>query len=135
MNVDSLGLKHHSNDHTLINKLVLLFKALSDHTRLMIIRILASNMKDKISVTDLSEIFSISQPAVSQHLKILSNIGLLDRKKEGNSVYYYVNINELNEFKINIDEMFKFIFKKCQYFPNCVMIKSKDKKEVKKKDE
>jgi ArsR family transcriptional regulator len=35
------------------------------------------------NVTDLSETLGISQPRISRHLKLTSNVGLLDRRKDG----------------------------------------------------
>jgi ArsR family transcriptional regulator, arsenate/arsenite/antimonite-responsive transcriptional repressor len=37
---------------------------------------------------DFAEIFSISQPAVSQHLKVLRNAGLVQTRREGTQIYY-----------------------------------------------
>ena len=37
---------------------------------------------------DFAEIFSVSQPAVSQHLKVLREAGLVRTRNEGTHVYY-----------------------------------------------
>ena len=37
---------------------------------------------------DFAEIFSISQPAVSQHLKVLLEAGLVRTRREGTKIYY-----------------------------------------------
>ena len=37
---------------------------------------------------DFAEIFSISQPAVSQHLKVLWQAGLVQTRREGTKIYY-----------------------------------------------
>jgi ArsR family transcriptional regulator len=37
---------------------------------------------------DFAEIFSISQPAVSQHLKVLREAGLVQTRREGTQIYY-----------------------------------------------
>ena len=37
---------------------------------------------------DFAEIFSISQPAVSQHLKVLREAGLVRTRREGTQIYY-----------------------------------------------
>lgn len=52
------------------------FSALADPTRREILRRLAEG---EASVAELSEPFSISQPAVSRHLKVLETAGLVER--------------------------------------------------------
>jgi ArsR family transcriptional regulator len=37
---------------------------------------------------DFAEIFSISQPAVSQHLKVLWQAGLVQTRRDGTKIYY-----------------------------------------------
>jgi DNA-binding transcriptional ArsR family regulator len=54
------------------------FFALSDPTRREILLLLA---KGEASVNELTERFSISQPAVSRHLKVLENAGLIRRSR------------------------------------------------------
>ena len=56
------------------------FMALADSTRRTILTRLAET---DCTVSELAEPFSISLPAVSKHLKILENAGLLQRSKEG----------------------------------------------------
>src|SRR5947207_15411646 len=56
------------------------FIALADPTRRAI---LARLMSGEASVNELAEPFSISQPAVSKHLKILERAGLVTRSADG----------------------------------------------------
>ena len=60
------------------------FQALADPTRL---RILALLRIMELSVGELAQILGQSQPRVSRHLKILSDAGVLDRRKEGSWVF------------------------------------------------
>jgi DNA-binding transcriptional ArsR family regulator len=55
------------------------FMALADPTRRAI---LARLMSGEASVNELAEPFSISQPAVSKHLKILERAGLVTRSRD-----------------------------------------------------
>ena len=55
------------------------FAALADPTRRAILARLAEG---EASVTELAEPFEISQPAVSKHLKVLENAGLISRGRE-----------------------------------------------------
>jgi 2-polyprenyl-3-methyl-5-hydroxy-6-metoxy-1,4-benzoquinol methylase len=60
-------------------------KAASDPLRTSIIRALA---KDSFGVQELAKIFSMPQPGMSHHLKILSTSGLLTSHRQGNSIFY-----------------------------------------------
>lgn len=56
------------------------FFALSDPTRrLMLARLARGDM----TVTELSEPFDVSAPAISKHLRVLERAGLLTREREG----------------------------------------------------
>jgi DNA-binding transcriptional ArsR family regulator len=65
-----------------------LFSALSDKTRLTIVETLLSN--NELSAGDLSETFDISAPAISRHLKILRQAGVLSQRRDGTHRYYKV---------------------------------------------
>ena len=56
-----------------------LFAALADPTRRAIVARLA---RGDASVVELTEPFSISQPAISRHLKVLEAAGLISRHRE-----------------------------------------------------
>jgi len=56
------------------------FSALADPTRRAI---LARLMDGEASVLELAEPFAMSQPAVSKHLKVLEQAGLISRGREG----------------------------------------------------
>ncbi len=56
------------------------FAALSDPTRRAI---LARLSQGEASVAELAEPFEMSQPAISQHLKVLEDAGLVARRVEG----------------------------------------------------
>jgi ArsR family transcriptional regulator len=43
----------------------------------------------------LTEAFDLSQPTISHHLKVLHQIGLLDRSKRGVWVYYKIRSDAL----------------------------------------
>ncbi len=66
------------------SKLSRTFLALADPTRRAIILRLTQG---ECTVSQLAEPFEISLPAVSKHLKILENAGLLSRRKEGRTLH------------------------------------------------
>jgi ArsR family transcriptional regulator len=57
-----------------------IFKALGEPTRLKIVKLLADR---ELCVCDLEEVMQISQPRISQHLKVLKHAGLINERKEG----------------------------------------------------
>ena len=56
------------------------FSALADSTRRAILARLAQG---EATVTELAEPFEMTQPAISQHLKVLEEAGLITRRVEG----------------------------------------------------
>jgi len=62
-----------------------IFNALSNSSRLEIVRLLSER---QFCVNALVVRMNISQAAVSQHLKILENAGLVRKKKEGYWIHY-----------------------------------------------
>lgn len=62
------------------DRLSLTFAALADPTRRAILSRLASG---EATVSELAEPFSISQPAVSRHLRVLEEAGLIARGRDG----------------------------------------------------
>ncbi|GAB2466410.1 hypothetical protein GCM10011375_32900 [Hymenobacter qilianensis] len=71
------------------NSLVKLAKALSDPTRLRILQEIAKGTNK--GCADLFEFVPISQPSMSQHLKILVESGLVDSHKEGRNKHLAIN--------------------------------------------
>ena len=65
-----------------------LLKALADPVRLRLMSLVASHPGGEACVCDLAGAFDLSQPTISQHLKVLHESGLLDRQKRGVWVYY-----------------------------------------------
>ena len=61
-----------------------IFRALADATRLRIFSLLRSM---ELSVGELAQVLGQSQPRVSRHVKILSDAGLAERRKEGSWVF------------------------------------------------
>ncbi len=94
-------------------------KALGDQKRIKIIKLLASNMKDTLCVSDVAVKLGITQPAASQHIKILKNIGLLEENRIGFRVYYRINKTLFFELKKEIDSLFLKAFEKCPYDLRC----------------
>ena len=65
-----------------------LLKAIADPVRLRLLSLVAAHDGGEACVCDLSDAFALSQPTISHHLKVLHQVGLLDRDKRGVWVYY-----------------------------------------------
>src|ERR1700712_795031 len=72
-----------------------LLKALADPVRLRLLSLVASYADREACVCDLNDAFDLSQPTISHHLKVLHDVGLLDRSKRGVWVYYRVRAEAL----------------------------------------
>ncbi|HEX6035833.1 MAG TPA: metalloregulator ArsR/SmtB family transcription factor [Anaerolineales bacterium] len=70
------------------------FQAIADPNRRAIIGLLANQ---KLTVNAVAEHFSISRPAVSRHIKILKECGLVIVRQEGRERYCEVRLDKLNE--------------------------------------
>lgn len=63
------------------------FHALADPSRRAIFESLTHG---EVAVRDLTSRFDISQPAISQHLALLKDAGLVNGRREGRNVFYRV---------------------------------------------
>src|SRR6202140_1565764 len=72
-----------------------LLKALADPTRLRILSLL-SRHEGEVCVFEIVESFTLEQPTISHHLRILRDAGLVDCRKKGLWAYYYVRRDALN---------------------------------------
>jgi ArsR family transcriptional regulator len=64
---------------------VKVMRALSDPNRIRIVKLL---QEKELCVCELTELFSLSQPTVSKHLRILEEADLVTFRKQGNWVVY-----------------------------------------------
>src|SRR5689334_12544917 len=69
------------------------FFAISDKTRRALLRRLADGGEQP--VTELVRPFSISQPAISKHLRCLRRAGLVRRRSEGRRRFYRLEADRL----------------------------------------
>ncbi|EGX59283.1 transcription regulator ArsR [Streptomyces zinciresistens K42] len=64
------------------------FKALGDPVRLRLLSLIASRAGGEVCVCELTPAFTLSQPTISHHLRLLRQAGLIDRERRGTWVYY-----------------------------------------------
>ena|SRR5690242_11469517 len=81
------------------------FRAVADPTR----RELLDRLRDgDLAVTTLAESFEMSLPAVSQHLKVLREAGLVEEHRDGRFRVYRLNPDPLREVADWVDHFERF---------------------------
>jgi len=70
------------------------FQAIADPTRREIINLIAFN---PLNLNAIADNFEVSRPAISQHIKILMECGLINIKKQGRERYCEASLQQLNE--------------------------------------
>ena len=79
-------------DNRKISKQAELFAVLVDPTRLRLLRVLClQNPPGCRCVNNLSHLLGISQPAVSQHLRVLKSVGLVTGERRGFRMHYMMD--------------------------------------------
>ena len=84
--LDSLRTDALSNERLVA--LAAYFDAASNETRLRILYVL--HRAGELCVCDLADIFEITQPSVSRHLKILREKALVEARRDAQTIYYSV---------------------------------------------
>lgn len=93
-----------------------MFLAFGDETRQYIISILLCGECSGNRVVDIAKKTNLSRPAVSHHMQILKNAGIVKTRKEGTCIYYYLDPED-KEIKKMID-LFSDIQKIMKNVPN-----------------
>jgi ArsR family transcriptional regulator len=80
----------------------LFMKALSDETRLKIFNMLADG---ELCACKILEDFDITQPTLSYHMKILTESGLVNSRRDGVWMKYSINKDNLQSIKQMFDDI------------------------------
>jgi DNA-binding transcriptional ArsR family regulator len=94
-----------------IEELAEIFKALSDPTRLRLIQLLSEqpsgecpgescNGRGFLCVNALAHRLGVTQSAVSQHLRVLRQTGLVRGERHGHFVHYSLDKDGLEKYKV-----------------------------------
>lgn len=94
------------------------FKALGDATRLKILRMVATK-KNNFYVAEIAEKIGISTSAVSQHLKVLRIVGIVEPVRDGFHMYYKLKDGVFDLFRKNIDKLITMGFLSCDFEGPC----------------
>ncbi|KAB2397760.1 ArsR/SmtB family transcription factor [Bacillus cereus] len=87
-----------------ITRVSQVLKLLGDKTRLTIIAIL---QKRECCVCELLEVFDMSQPSISQHLRKIKDVGLVKEERRGQWIYY--SLNPGSEFYTLIEDILRHV--------------------------
>jgi len=83
-------------------KLATVLKALGDPTRLRILKLLADRSRP-LCVGALARSLGISQPAVSQHLRVLRGLQIVESHRMGSHVHYRISGSRVFAYQTQID--------------------------------
>ena len=87
--------------------LTTVFAVLADPTRLRLLEALAAVTEESpICVCVLGRSLGVSQPAVSQHVRVLRSLGLVRADRHGMRVHYLLDRQRLKELQTSVQELF-----------------------------
>ena len=86
-----------------IEELTEVFKALSAPTRLRLVKLLGEH-EGALCVNALARRLDVSQSAVSQHLRVLRQTGLVKSERRGSSVHYLLDHENLKKYSAKLRE-------------------------------
>ena len=81
------------------------FQAIADPTRREIIGMIAHN---PMNLNSVAERFAVSRPAISKHIKILTECGLVIIRQQGRERYCEPNFEQLEEVSQWIEQFSQF---------------------------
>lgn len=79
-----------------------ILKAISEPNRIKILTLLKN---EEMMAGEVASHFKVSRPAISQHLKILTDAGMLKEKRSGVKRLYSINHNAFLPLKEFLDEI------------------------------
>jgi DNA-binding transcriptional ArsR family regulator len=107
------------------------FQAIADPTRREIINMIA---RETMNLNSVADNFDISRPAISKHIKILQECGLIKIRQNGRERYCEPNLKKLHEVSDWVEPYRKFWNAKLDSLENYLgEIQTKKSSPVKKK--
>ena len=104
------------------------FRAIADPTRRALLDML---LKEKYPALKLCEQFKLTQPAISQHLKVLRQAGLVRERREGRQRIYEIEAGPLRAVQDWMNHYEQFWDTKLGALERHLKKKSKKKKRIK----
>jgi DNA-binding transcriptional ArsR family regulator len=107
------------------------FQAISDPTRRAIINMVST---DRLNLNAVAQKFDVSRPAISKHIKILTECGLIVIKQEGRDHFCEAKLEKLNEVSDWVGQYKKFWEQKFDALENYLqLLQAKPAKKIKHK--
>ena len=91
------------------------FQAIADPTRREIIHMIT---RQSLNLNAVADNFEISRPAISKHIKILTECGLVVIKQKGRERYCEAKLQKLNEVSVWVEQYKEFWNKKLDALEN-----------------
>ncbi len=80
------------------------FQAIADPTRREIINMIA---QESLNLNAIADNFDVSRPAISKHIKILTECELIKQEQKGREIYYQLEIEKMKEIDKWIEQFRK----------------------------
>jgi DNA-binding transcriptional ArsR family regulator len=87
------------------------FQAIADPTRREIIGLVA---RRSLNLNSVAENFKVSRPAISKHIRILTECGLIEIRQQGRERYCEARLQKLNEVSAWVEKYRVFWTKKLE---------------------
>jgi DNA-binding transcriptional ArsR family regulator len=83
-----------------MKRLTRFFKALGDETRLRLVALLTQQESGRaLCVGRLAKELGVTPSAVSQHLRVLKDLGLVEAERRGYRIHYFLNSERLAAYQ------------------------------------
>jgi len=81
-----------------------IFQAIADPTRRAIMVLIAAHA---MTPNALADHFEVSRQAISKHIQILNDCGLLDQQKAGREIHYQLKLEKMQEIDVWLEQFRK----------------------------
>lgn len=87
-----------------INDMAAIAKVFAHPARIAILQYISK--QDACICNDIVDNIGLSQPTISQHLKVINDAGLLKGNYYGKSIFYCLNVEKLQQFQSKLNTFF-----------------------------
>lgn len=94
-----------------INKMAIIAKVFAHPARIAILQYISK--QESCICNDIVDEIGLSQPTISQHLKVINDAGLLKGNFEGKSICYCLNVERFQEFQSQFNSFFNKTTSNC----------------------
>ncbi|GGD20565.1 ArsR/SmtB family transcription factor [Hyunsoonleella pacifica] len=94
-----------------INEMAAIAKVFAHPARISILQYISK--QESCICNDIVDEIGLSQPTISQHLKVINEAGLLKGNFEGKSICYCINIERFQEFQTQLNIFFNTTASSC----------------------